>query len=102
MRRNRNVARSTAICLVDFFSDLDRTEGRKKKASGILMPSMFTGVKDYTMPEKPMNAKASMAAVTRAIGIPFIPLGTLASESCSRSPAKMMRANPKPKAFATV
>jgi len=31
MRRNRNVARSTAICLVDFFSDLDRTEGRKKR-----------------------------------------------------------------------
>ena len=43
-----------------------------------------------------MNAKANNPAVTRAIGVPFMPLGIEESSNCSRIPAKMVKASPKP------
>lgn len=45
-----------------------------------------------------MNAMASNPAVIRAMGVPFMPWGMEDSSSCSRIPAKMVNANPKPKA----
>ena len=43
-----------------------------------------------------MNAIANNPAVTRAIGDPFMPLGTLTISMCSRMPAKMVSAKPNP------
>ncbi len=56
----------------------------------------------YTSPEKPINANARIPAVTSAIGIPFIPLGTFARAICSRMPEKITRASAKPTAVAIV
>ena len=50
----------------------------------------------FTIPEKPINAKANNPAVTNAIGVPFKPFGIEVSYSCSRIPAKMVKASPKP------
>ena len=50
----------------------------------------------FTIPENPMNASASNPAVTNAIGVPFMPFGMDDSSSCSRIPAKMVNAKPKP------
>ena len=46
------------------------------------------------MPENPMNAKARMLTVMRAIGMPRNALGTLLIASCSRIPAKSTIARP--------
>ena len=54
------------------------------------------GVSLYTIPENPIKAMASRPAVINAIGEPFIPLGMATSSRCSRIPAKIVRANPKP------
>ena len=54
----------------------------------------------YTRPAKPINASARIPAVTSAIGAPFIPDGTSASSSCSRIPARITSASPKPTAVA--
>ena len=54
----------------------------------------------YAIPENPINARAKRPAVTKAIGIPFIPLGISASSICSLNPAKVAKANPKPMALA--
>ena len=52
------------------------------------------------MPENPIKASESSPAVTSAMGVPLIPLGTWLSSICSRKPEKMMRANPNPRAVA--
>ena len=49
-------------------------------------------------PLNPMKAMANRPAVTRAMLIPCMPFGTDTRLSCSRMPAKMTRAKPKPKA----
>ena len=41
---------------------------------------------------------ANSPAVTKAIGEPCIPLGMETNSRCSRIPAKMVRASPKPRA----
>ena len=53
------------------------------------------------MPEKPIKAKANSPAVMRAMGIPRIALGTSLKVSCSRIPAKMVRARVNPMAVDT-
>lgn len=50
----------------------------------------------HTMPEKPMKAMAKRPAVIRAMGVPFIPAGMDVRASCSRIPAKIVRASPYP------
>ena len=50
----------------------------------------------HTMPEKPMKAMAKRPAVIRAMGVPFIPAGMDVRASCSRMPAKIVRASPYP------
>lgn len=50
----------------------------------------------YTMPENPINAIANKPAVINAIGVPFIPSGTLVIANCSLTPAKMIKAKAKP------
>ncbi len=55
---------------------------------------------DYTRPANPMKARARMPAVTSEMGTPFIPEGMLASSSCSRIPAMITSARPKPMAVA--
>lgn len=52
----------------------------------------------YTKPEKPMKAIANIPAVTKAIGMPCIALGTLLKASCSRMPANITNAKVKPMA----
>ena len=46
-----------------------------------------------------VNAIARMLAVMRAMGRPRMPLGISTSSKCSRMPAKMVRAKPKPMAM---
>ena len=62
------------------------------------MVSFSIALEYYTIPENPINAMASNPAVTSAMGVPFIPWGMDDSSSCSRIPAKIVRANPKPRA----
>lgn len=50
----------------------------------------------FTMPLKPMKAIARMPAEMRAMGMPFIEVGSSVRESCSRMPAKTTRASVKP------
>ena len=50
------------------------------------------------IPENPINAIANKPAVTKAIGVPFIPFGTFVMASCSRIPAKITNAKAKPNA----
>ena len=45
-----------------------------------------------------MKARLSKPAVTRTMAMPLIPFGIFTNDSCSRSPAKTVRANAKPMA----
>ena len=54
--------------------------------------------KPPSTPENPMKARLSRPADTRTMAMPRMPLGTLVSSSCSRMPAKTVRAKPKPMA----
>lgn len=56
-------------------------------------------VSTYTIPVNPMNARARMPAVIKAIGVPFMPSGTSISSVCSRTPAKIISASAKPQAM---
>lgn len=56
---------------------------------------------NYTSPEKPMKAIASMAAVMSATGVPFSAAGTPSSSRRSRIPANITSASPKPMAVDT-
>ena len=47
-------------------------------------------------PEKPMKANESRPAESITMAMPYIPFGILTSSSCSRMPAKTVRARPKP------
>ena len=51
-------------------------------------------------PLKPMKARAKRPAVTRAMGMPSIPLGMRTRLSCSRRPANTMSDRAKPSAVA--
>lgn len=55
----------------------------------------------YAIPEKPIKAIANRPAVISAIGMPFMAAGTFVRSSCSRIPAKIIRASAKPIAVAT-
>ena len=56
---------------------------------------------NYTKPEKPIKAIASIAAVISAIGIPFNAAGTPSNSKRSRIPAKITNATAKPIAVDT-
>ncbi len=61
---------------------------------------IFNFYMPYTIPVKPINAKAKIPAITNAIGTPFIPLGASIRSICSLKPANKTMANPKPTADA--
>ena len=50
----------------------------------------------FTMPEKPIKAKANMPAIIKAIGDPAKAAGTLRVSKASRIPAKIIKARPNP------
>jgi hypothetical protein len=50
----------------------------------------------FTMPVKPIKARARIPAMTSEMGTPFIPLGTSTISSCSLIPARIISASPKP------
>ena len=61
-------------------------------------PARARGIHYFTMPEKPMNARVRIPAVTRVMPGPSSAFGTSASSSRSRIPAMMLMAivNPSP------
>lgn len=75
-------------------SETKKSTKLQKKLSALVVFNWWLDF--YTIPENPINAIASNPATTRAIGVPFIPLGMLSKSICSRKPAKMINATPKP------
>ena len=94
----------TIIYERNFLSILDKLMGnfaRELQNSPFKIPFLrvFCMFFCYTNPENPMNAIANIPAVTNAIGIPSMALGTLFKANCSRIPANITNAKVNPMAI---